>query len=100
MKKLVILLLCLALTSCATIVQIACYEPNIEIVIDDVNYGVPPIIYKGAHDLSYVDVNFVRNGVTIHQQRLYLVGKRNYYEIELPKHLKKSQNVNKYHSNY
>lgn len=99
MKKLVILSLCLALTSCATIVQIACYEPDIEIVIDDVNYGVPPIIYKGAHDLSFVDINFVRDGVTIHQQRLYLVGKQNYYEIELPKHMKKSQNV-KYHQNH
>lgn len=99
MRKLLLFLLCITLASCATVIQIACNEPNIEIVIDDVNYGAPPIMYKGSHDMSYVDVNFVRDGVTIYQQRLYLVGNQNYYEIDFPKHLKKSSNV-KYHSNH
>lgn len=99
MKKILLLLLCFTLASCATIVKIECFEPNIEIVINDVNYGVPPIIYKGKHNLPYIDVDFVREGVTIYQQRLYVVGSRNYYEIELPKHLKNSSN-RKYHSNH
>ena len=94
-----LLLLSFALSSCSTTVHIACYEPNIEIVIDDVNYGVPPIIYKGKHNISYIDLNFIREGGTIYQQRLYLIGKQNFYEIELPKHLKKSEHI-KYHSNH
>lgn len=100
MKKLILLSICFVLASCATIIQIACHEPNIEIVIDDVNYGVPPVIYKGQRNMPYIDVDFVRDGVTIHQQRLYLVDKQNYYEIEFPKHLKNSQNRNRYHSSY
>ena len=99
MKKLILMLLCLTLSSCSTIVHIACHEQNIEIVIDDINYGVPPIIYKGKHNISYIDIDFVREGVIIYQQRLYLVGKQNYYEIEFPKNLKKSEHI-KYHSNH
>ncbi len=99
MKKILLLMFCFMMASCGTIVKIECYEPNIEIVIDDVNYGVPPIVYKGKHNLPYIDVDFVRDGVTIYQQRLYVVGNKGYYEIELPKHLKKSNTI-KYHSNH
>lgn len=100
MKKIILLSLCFLLVGCATVIQIACNEPNIEIVIDDVNYGVPPIVYRGEKNMPYVDVNFVREGVTIYQQRLYIAGRQNYYEIELPKHLKYSSGKTKFHSSH
>lgn len=100
MKRLFYYVFFLCLVSCSTTIQLACNEPDIQIVIDDVNYGTPPVIYNIPHGVSYIDVTFVRNSVAIHQERVYLRNEQTYYEIDLPKGLKKSQSVTKFHSSY
>ncbi len=97
MKKFLFYICCLLLTSCATVIQIACNEPDVEVIVNHINYGKAPIVYKSKREISYVDVEFVRDGKLLHQQRLYLVGDQNYYEIDIPKHLRKSS-THKYHN--
>lgn len=99
MKKLLFLFCVLFLTGCYRTVQIACYEPEIEVFIDDENYGQPPIILQVPHDKLYVYASFRRNGMEIHKQRINFVDGQSYYEISIPRHLQKSGN-HKYHSNY
>lgn len=98
MNKLILILLLCCMASCSTMVNIASNEPEVQIVIDDVNYGTPPVVYKVPRKMAYFDVSLVRYGITIHQERVYLKSKQNYYEIDLPKGLKKSQSTSKFHS--
>lgn len=99
MKKLLFLFCVLLLTGCYRTVQIVCNEPEIEVFIDDENYGQPPILLKVPHDKLYVYASFRRNGMEIHKQRINFVDGQNYYEINIPRHLQRSGN-HKYHSNH
>ena len=74
MKKFVLFALLLLLTGCSKTVQIACNEPEIEVFIDDENYGRPPILLKVPHNKLYVYVKAKvlesnANNATIFAQR-------------------------------
>ena len=99
MKKFVLFALLLLLTGCSKTVQIACNEPEIEVFIDDENYGRPPILLKVPHNKLYVYASFRRNGIEIHKQRINFIDGQNYYEISIPRHLQNNGNQ-KYHSNH
>ena len=99
MKKFVLFALLLLLTGCSKTVQITCNEPEIEVFIDDENYGRPPILLKVPHNKLYVYASFRRNGIEIHKQRINFIDGQNYYEISIPRHLQKNGN-HKYHSNH
>lgn len=99
MRKFILLALLLLFTGCSKTIQIACNEPEIEVFIDDENYGRPPILLKVPHDKLYVYASFRRNGIEIHKQRINFIDGQNYYEISIPRHLQKNGNY-KYHSNH
>ena len=100
MKNFLLLLSCIAiLCGCAKTVQIACNEPDVEVFINEISYGKPPVLLKVPHNVDYVDASFRRNGMILHNQRIYFADKQDYYEITIPRHLQKSGN-RKYHSNH
>ena len=99
MKKIPLLLFCACLMGCASTMHIACNEPDIEIYIDDTNYGQPPIHLKVPYGATYVDASIRKNGVEVHQQRINFVNGQNYYEINLPQHLQRSES-RKFHSTH
>lgn len=99
MRKFILLALLLLFTGCSKTIQIACNEPEIEVFIDDENYGRPPILLKVPHNKLYVYASFRRNGIEIHKQRINFIDGQNYYEISIPRHLQKNGNY-KYHSNH
>ena len=99
MKKLIFFLSVLVFCGCAKTVQIACNEPDIEVFIDEKNYGTPPVLLRVPYNVYFVNASFRRNGMILHTQRINFVDGQNYYEITLPRHLQKSGN-HKYHSNH
>ena len=99
MRKFILLALLLLFTGCSKTIQIACNEPEIEVFIDDENYGRPPILLKVPHNKLYVYASFRRNGIEIHKQRINFIDGQNYYEISITRHLQKKGKY-KYHSNH
>ena len=89
----------LLFAGCTKTVQIACYEPDIEVFINEKSYGTPPVILRVPHNVDFVDASFRRNGMILHKQRIYFVNGQRYYEITIPRHLQRSGG-HKYHSNH
>ena len=80
----------LVLSSCSQTIYLACNEPDIEVYVNEQNYGRPPVQVVVTSDVQYLNVSFRRNGYELHSQRVYIVDGQNYYDITLPKHLRHS----------
>ena len=90
-KKIFLMLtMILVLSSCSQTIYLACNEPDIEVYVNEQNYGRPPVQVVVTKDVLYLDVSFQRNGYELHSQRVYIVNGQNYYDITLPKHLRHS----------
>lgn len=91
MKKILFLITTmLVLSSCSQMIYLACNEPDVEVFINEQNYGNPPVQIQVTNDVQYLNVSFRRNGVELHHQRVYIVDGQNYYDITLPRHLRHS----------
>ena len=69
----------LVLSSCSQTIYLACSEPDIEVYVNEQNYGRPPVQVVVTSDVQYLNVSFRRNGYELHSQRVYIVNGQNFH---------------------